>query len=74
MKRFTRALVAMRGLVVIGSVVSIVPQKNATATGGRVRRALPLIARSGCEAQLLPNPHTTCVLRFLRRVPVAIVM
>lgn len=34
MKRFARVLVVILGLAVIGSVVSLVPQKNATAQGG----------------------------------------
>jgi hypothetical protein len=43
MKRFVRALVVIFGLAVIGSVASLVPQKNATATGGApVNIASPL--------------------------------
>lgn len=34
MKRFARAIAVMLGLAVIGAIVSLVPQKNATAQGG----------------------------------------
>jgi hypothetical protein len=45
MKRFARALAVMLGIVVLGFVILLVPQKNATATGGapvNIMSPLPL--------------------------------
>jgi hypothetical protein len=42
MKRFTQALIAIFGFVVVGSVVSLVPQKNAGAAGAAGQGAAPV--------------------------------
>lgn len=53
MKRFARALVVVLGLAVLGSVVSLVPQKNVTAQSGptvSIGSSVPLTVKGNVNA------------------------
>lgn len=67
MKRFARALTVMLGLVVLGSIVSFVPQKNAAAYSGapvNIISPLPLPVTGSVKANITNSSVPVTVGNF----------